>query len=169
MESTAGLSQFFDEVTRLIDCAERQYGIANRSYTECIIERLEFCIATCADLSNNVCLNQSSLPDMSSYCSLLGDLTGCLRQIHHKWEEYASVLYSLPAPEPPQRSHTDRPGRPCFEISKEQLEYLTSLSFKWTEVAALLGVSRMTIYRFVPQSTLCMMLCSFQNYVLSVL
>ena len=39
-------------------------------------------------------------------------------------------------------------GRPQFDISKEQLEYLSSLGFKWTEVAALLGVSRMTIYRY---------------------
>ena len=30
-------------------------------------------------------------------------------------------------------------GRPQFDISKEQLEYFSSLGFKWTEVAALLG------------------------------
>ena len=45
---------------------------------------------------------------------------------------------------------TSRPGsgRPRYEISKEQLEYLSSLSFKWNEIAALLGVSRMTIHRY---------------------
>ena len=38
-------------------------------------------------------------------------------------------------------------GRPRFIISKEQLEYLRSLSFTWTDISSLLGVSRMTIFR----------------------
>ena len=39
------------------------------------------------------------------------------------------------------------PGRPKYSISKEQLEYLSSLSFTWPQIAQILGVSRMTIYR----------------------
>ena len=38
-------------------------------------------------------------------------------------------------------------GRPRFNISKEQLLYLCSLSFSWSDIAKMLGVSRMTIYR----------------------
>ena len=38
-------------------------------------------------------------------------------------------------------------GRPRFDISYSQLEFLSSLSFSWTKIASLLGVSRMTIYR----------------------
>ena len=38
-------------------------------------------------------------------------------------------------------------GRPKFDISKEQLEFLASMSFTWTQIAEMLGVSRMTIYR----------------------
>ena len=38
-------------------------------------------------------------------------------------------------------------GRPCFNISEHQLECFRSLSFTWTDIAALLGVSRMTIFR----------------------
>ena len=56
-----GLSEFFDEITRLIDGAERQYGIANRSYADYIIERLEFCIITCSNLVDNVRQNGSLL------------------------------------------------------------------------------------------------------------
>jgi len=37
-------------------------------------------------------------------------------------------------------------GRPKFDISKDQLEYLYSHSFNWPQIAQLLGVSRMTIY-----------------------
>ena len=35
---------FFYQVTSLIDAPECQYEIANQSYAEYIIERLEFCI-----------------------------------------------------------------------------------------------------------------------------
>lgn len=38
-------------------------------------------------------------------------------------------------------------GRSHFLISRDQLEYLRSLSFTWTNIAALIGVSRMTIFR----------------------
>lgn len=35
-------------------------------------------------------------------------------------------------------------GRPS---KADQLEYLRSLSFSWTEISAMLGISRMTLYR----------------------
>lgn len=38
-------------------------------------------------------------------------------------------------------------GRPRFDITREQLVYLASMSFTWMGIANLLGVSRMTIYR----------------------
>ena len=38
-------------------------------------------------------------------------------------------------------------GRPRFLILREQLEYLHSMSFSGIEIATLIGVSRMTIYR----------------------
>ena len=33
-------------------------------------------------------------------------------------------------------------------IAKEQIEYLLSISFTWTDIAVLLGISRMTLYRY---------------------
>ena len=39
------------------------------------------------------------------------------------------------------------PGRLRFAISRDQLQYLLSLSFSSTQIASILGVSRMTIYR----------------------
>lgn len=38
-------------------------------------------------------------------------------------------------------------GQPCFEITREQMVYLASMSFTWTDIAKMLGVSWMTIYR----------------------
>ena len=40
-----------------------------------------------------------------------------------------------------------RRGRPRFDIPREQLVYLASLSFNWVQIASILGVSRMTMYR----------------------
>ena len=52
-----------------------------------------------------------------------------------------SVSYSAPA------EHVSRRGRPRFTIAREQLLYLRSLCFTWTDIALLLDVSRMTIFR----------------------
>ena len=38
-------------------------------------------------------------------------------------------------------------GRPRFDVTKEQLEYLRSMSFTWTDIGNILGVSQMTLYR----------------------
>ena len=37
--------------------------------------------------------------------------------------------------------------RPRFDVGQDQLEYLTGLGFTWVDIARLLGVSRMTVYR----------------------
>ena len=43
MAIASGVGAFFSEVSGLIDQAERQYGLANRSYPEYVIERLGVC------------------------------------------------------------------------------------------------------------------------------
>ena len=45
-----------------------------------------------------------------------------------------------------KHSTFNRPSRPKFYVTKEQLEYLSSMS-SWTQIAKFLGVSRMTVYR----------------------
>ena len=44
--------------------------------------------------------------------------------------------------------HNGRRGRPRFDVAREQIEYLFSLSFHWNEIADLLCISRMTLYRY---------------------
>ena len=43
---------------------------------------------------------------------------------------------------------TGAKGRPKFQITQEQLEYLCSLSFSWSDIAVLLGISRITLFRY---------------------
>jgi len=56
--------------------------------------------------------------------------------------------------------HTNERGRPKFDIDQEQLEYLVSLSFNWSEFAALLGISRTTLYRYT-EIQACTYVCMF--------
>lgn len=83
-------------------------------------------------------------------CSNLRDLKETLQMMLSLWQEHLSQStsdtshphsYTASA----IRSHPR--GRPKFEISKEQLQYLRSMSFTWVQIAKLVGVSCLTIYR----------------------
>ncbi len=131
--------------------AEHQYGIANHSFCEYVVDRLELCTNTCTQLHDQL-LSASVEADereiIAQYCENLLGLVESLKEIHSKWVHYEDMLDIHPTR---FRYETQRiisvAGRPCFHIEKEQLEYLSSLHFSWTAIASLLGVSRMTIYR----------------------
>ena len=73
-----------------------------------------------------------------------------------KWQEYQDILDSgsshCQLAYQVNTVHTGRRGRPRFDITKDQIEYLASLSFTWSEIAALIGVSRTTIFRYILMS-----------------
>ena len=48
---SANLTEFFDEIIKLLQETDRQYGIANSSYTDYALGRLEHCIITCTTIS----------------------------------------------------------------------------------------------------------------------
>ncbi len=144
---------YFGEIARILEGADRQYGIANISYTEYVLERLETCVQTCRAVMAQITPTNPT-GRVRWYRNAFGELISCLRSIRRKWEEYKDILVSgSQSGDVAYRVSveiTGRPGRPRFEISREQLEYLASLSFTWTEIAALLGVSRTTVYRYDP-------------------
>ena len=144
-----GLNEFIDEIARLVEDGERQYGVANATYTEYFIERLEICIVSCVEL-RDVMQDDGSVY-LLDYCATLNQLIGCLRNLFYRWLEYENVVESFPVRCPsyqaPTVSRHSGAGRPAFYICKDQLVYLNSLCFNWTDVAAILNVSRMTIYR----------------------
>lgn len=147
-----GITEFMDDIVRLVEEGERQHGIANASYIEYFVERLELCILSCIDLKVSID-GQSGLEE---YCVTLNELIECLRMVYHEWLEYEDLVESLSARplsyQPPLFHSRIGPGRPSFNISKDQLVYLASMCFKWTEIAAMLNVSRMTIYRLAPHT-----------------
>ena len=141
---------FFDEISQLLTGADRQYGVANQQYTQYILERLELCTHACRILRECIASVHGD-ETLASHLHSLDELLECLRTIRNKWLEYRDLLHSdlaisgvayhVPV------VHTGRRGRPRFEVTREQVEYLASLSFTWSEIATLLGVSRTTLYR----------------------
>lgn len=78
----------------------------------------------------------------------VGALLESLQSVLREWQHYTSFFdrastsaYTAPV------EHSGGRGRPHFLISEDQLHYLRSMNFTWSEIAALLGVSRMTVYR----------------------
>ncbi len=147
MATVNGWEVYFKEVTSLLEQGERQYGLANRNYTDYFLERLELTLSTCSELAHHLRQHRG----LDDYLSLLKELLEMLKLIHQKWEEYDEILDSYPVMQgvlcPVPTRVSSGIGRPLFQITKQQLEYLSSLGFQWKEIAALLGVSRMTIYR----------------------
>jgi len=82
----------------------------------------------------------------------LVELVGCLRTLKSNWVDYQDLLERLTPNTIGYQTHrvaTGTPGRPRFDVSKNQLAYLASLHFSWTEIAVLLRVSRSTLYRCI--------------------
>ena len=152
-----GWETFFDDLLGFLRVAERHFGTANHAYARHIVERLNTCIRSLSNLKDH--LNGAMATRTNStqgeegvihhFSMQITELTECVRSMANKWEEYVEQFDSLRmvdayhAPTVPSIG----PGRPRFQITQDQLEYLASLSFTWTEIASLLNVSRMTIYR----------------------
>ncbi len=147
MAEPRGWVQFFSELSTFLVTCGRQYGLANEQYTEYAIERLSLSRQGVQSLIGPISRSRSPALRRIEEClmQLLQDLEHVLRM----WMEYSDTLDQHRA-----SSHYVTPtevtgtrGRPRFQISKQQLEYLRSLSFSWTAIADMLMVSRMTVYR----------------------
>ena len=52
MAEISGWQDFFLDISKLSDIAERQYWIAQLNYTEYILEKFTLCIDTCSNIHN---------------------------------------------------------------------------------------------------------------------
>ena len=120
--------------------------IANLSYSNYILERLVLCIDTCANIQEIVVFTLAS--DLQECSRNLTELIQTLQRLHNRWEEYKSFLEGPAQYNTLLTTQQLGRGRPQFQVSKSQVEYLASLSFKWMEIASILGLRRMTLYRY---------------------
>ena len=148
-----GWERFFDELSRFLRDLNRQTGVANESYCEYAVERLEVCIRSVSALLDQLRSRPPThvaddVSDVAVHYSVqLAELLQCLRGLYTEWQRYRddghhlSTAYSVPTSQPSIQ------GRPRFIISREQICYLRSMAFSWIQIARLLGVSYSTIYR----------------------
>ncbi len=155
-QPVGGVEDFFEEITRVLEAAQRQFGIANEQYTRYTVERLQGCIRSLSILLENLVYTQVSLTDdeqrtLDTIKSSIEDLLECCRTIESEWDNLLDMLMSHMSTfsyhAPFVETATRRRGRPRFDIEKDQLVYLSSMGFSWTNIAKILGVTRMTVYR----------------------
>ncbi len=142
-------SQYFHEMVRFLEELDRQYGVCNSAYTQYALGRLTTCMQTILTLIDRI--SSDAGMGLEAVGNSLELLLVSLRGIRRKWVQYQDILDSNSlvtnaAYRVPTLSTGGR-GRPKFNVSREQLEYLSSLSFSWSEIAVLIGVSRTTLYR----------------------
>ena len=157
-----GWEMFLKKSEDSYQSAHNQYGTANEGFSQYVIERIRTCISNLSSLRNHILnaidawrLNtrrhsEDEIQVLVSYEANLSEVLSLLRIIGQVWQLYIDQLdthMSSTSYNAPLLVVSGRPARPMFNISADQLIYLHSLSFSWTHISAMLGVSRMTIYR----------------------
>ena len=157
-----GWEMFFEEVRRFLQSAHNQYGTANEGFSQYVIESIRTCILNVSSLRNHILnaidawrLNtgrhsQDEIQVLQNYEAKLSEVLDLLRIIGQVWQLYIDQIdtqINSTSYRAPILMISGRHGRPMFNISADQLIYLHSLSFTWTQISAMLGASRMTIYR----------------------
>jgi hypothetical protein len=143
--------RYFEELNRFLLEAERHQEIQNPQYADYIIERLELAcqainVIKVAMENPLVQLDDDEVTVCEEYAECMDELFEHIQNILTSWREHRMSLDLRMVPTP-ICCHNGRRGQPKFEIHKDQVEYLVSLSFTWNEISMLLGVSRMTLYR----------------------
>ena len=151
MDGPQGWGDLFHEVSQLMQSSSRQFSTANEEYVEYVLERLSICVRIVNAIKTQVEeeVGEDSSHTLFRIYQLLSDIVSRLKTLRRQWAEQLDNLASRLnfRYQAPTTLGIATLGRPKFDITRAQLDYLHSLSFSWTEIAHLLGVSRMTVYR----------------------
>ena len=151
-----GWERFFEELTLFLHSAERQFGIANEAYAQYVLERLQTSVMNVQLLREHLIHpptqwqpSEQESEVLAYYSAQMAELLDCLRGIALRWQSYYVQLEADSFSTAYQAAvvYTSHPGRPRFDVTQDQLEYLSCLSFSWAQISTMLGVSRMTVYR----------------------
>lgn len=137
-----GWERFFTELSIFLNTAERQRETANEAYSQYVLECLQtslMSLSAIADILQQTNGNSQVQIVSAQYHAEITELTVCIREISSQWERHiddqvvrdVSTSYSTPL------TTVSRVGRPRFDIRREQIEHLASLSFSWTQIAGM--------------------------------
>lgn len=125
-----------------------QAGSTRQDHVEYWIERLELIVSSTIrirDVLSSAINGGQEEAVLQYYKTSLDELIGSLNELHSYLDSRLDSAMS--APYTSSTVQTGARGRPRFDITVDQLEYLASMSFSWTEIARMLGISRMTLFR----------------------
>ncbi|XP_064391074.1 uncharacterized protein LOC135338911 [Halichondria panicea] len=137
---------FFSEVSRFVDMLERQYGLANVAFTEYAVLRLSTTIRSLQSIEEALIAHENS-DDLEEIIGYVNELSDILMVLQSVWSSYEEAMKNTSVVQRVPPTVGNGRGRPRFDITQEQIEYLRYLSFSWSSISSLLGVSRMTLYR----------------------
>lgn len=153
----SGWQGFFEQLGSFLESSERIMDSANEERCEFIQERIETIINLrrildrfeSAPHNPEIHLTGNELQALTEYRGMIATLLDITHVLSQQCEDRVDQIHASRTGYAYHAStvRDGRLGRPRFDVSSGQLEYLSSLSFTWTEIAALLGVSRMTVYR----------------------
>ena len=149
-----GWEEFFQQIGQFMRECERNFGRCSAEY---VVERLQLCVRSCCSLLDHfndfTAETEHHTPEHREIVLMYKDdvveLIDCLRELSKEWVRLKDNVMAIQVSSAycaPVIGNSGR-GRPSFEVSCDQIEYLRSLSFSWTDIASLLGISRMTLYR----------------------
>jgi len=125
-----GWTNFFDRLAVFLQEAERQDGNANYQYAEFALDKLQFAHRNLTRILQHLSLSiHASSQDFLSYTSQITELLDVIRTLSTSWQRYIDELQTrLEAIYSLQIMRSSSPGRPKFQINRNQLEYLVSFS-----------------------------------------
>lgn len=151
-----GWKEFFEQIEHFLSESGRQFGNCSHQYATYVVERMELCVSSTSNIISHMdeyvseghhLLEEREVIVM--YKQQVTELNACLRELSREWLMFLEVAETAHSSVAYHASvdATSRRGRPQFEVSSEQIQYLRSLCFSWTDISSLLGISRMTLYR----------------------
>lgn len=142
-----GWSKFFDELGQFLLSSSTHFHYSNEDYAHYVLERMEVCIVSLNGVKVSL---EEGIPagddTRRQYLTEVNELLRICRNLSVNWEQKLELGRQVTSNSPPIERRAGR-GRPKFVITREQLLYLLSMSFSWSNIAKMLGVSRMTIHR----------------------
>ena len=148
-------SRFFGSLLSFVESLETQNGFATEAFCEYAVDRLELCVGSLSIILRHLRTPLSPGQVVSDtsvmYSTMLSELLECLRLLYRQWGTYhdscihgytthGSTSSSFRAP----LAYTGNVGRPRFHVTQQ---YLRSMSFSWVQIAQILSISTMTLYR----------------------
>ncbi|XP_064384818.1 uncharacterized protein LOC135333721 [Halichondria panicea] len=143
-----GWETFLQEMETFLTTVDREIDYTqSTSYAQFVIERFEVCIHALSSL--RVQIEDDGDDETIEVCTALKEIMDSCVLLKTMWYTRLDELdaHTDGGYQVPQVARRVGRGRPQLFICQDQLEYLCSLNFTWTEISKLLGVSRMTIYR----------------------